>query len=183
MAKTHTDVEVVVGREALPGLDVDDGRFTPREATRIFLSYRLQHSHSKSATSIVGELPLVLKAAGAIDGFERGDAHDEIVDKGEGNVNEPSVSIVIPLRVDHIVFLGTFDVVGVEHDHAEVQLGHVALDLDGRVEQVVRLVQDGGVDVEADGVGWGTNACGHTPVAGDEKHEDVGGERLGERVK
>ena len=133
-----------------------------------------EHIGPKGLNSIhclVDELPLVLMAAVALDSLEGGEAHDEVIDKLDGQGNEASLHIVVPFLQDDKVFFGGFHVVGVEDDQAEVDVGESNLAVDGGVPHVVGGVDDGGIDMELHGVG----RVALDPEAGNVKDDVVGG--------
>ena len=86
--------------------------------------------------------------APALNSLEGGDAHDEVIDKLNGDGEEASVDVGVPLGVDDKVFFGGLDVVGVEDDLAEMDIGDLDVVVEGDVPLVVGLVYDLGVDVE-----------------------------------
>ena len=138
-------------RIAPPGHHVQNGRLHPAEATVIVDSDRLKNLYSEGGgptCCAVAEYPLILETAPAFDTFEGGDAHDEVIDKLNGDGEEASVDVGVPLGVDDKVFFGGLDVVGVEDDLAEMDIGDLDVVVEGDVPLVVGLVYDLGVDVE-----------------------------------
>ena len=86
----------------------------------------------------------------ATDSLKGGQSHDKIVDEFDGNIQESSVEVVVPLRVDDKVFFRGLHVVGVENDLAEVHVGDEDVLIEGDVPLVVGVVEDLGVDVKLD---------------------------------
>ena len=84
----------------------------------------------------------------ALNSLEGGDAHDEVINELDGNGVEASIDVGVPLGVNDKVFFGGLDVVGVEDDLAEVDVGDLDVVVEGYVPLVVGLVYDLGVYVE-----------------------------------
>ena len=127
----------------MPSHHVEYGRLAPTQPAAVELSPRVEDLHPEGLNSIdsfVGKLPLVLVGAPALNGLEGGDAHDEVIDKLDGDGEEASVDVCVPLGVDDKIFLGSLDVVGVEDDLAEVDVGDLDVVVEGYVPLVVSLV-------------------------------------------
>ena len=151
LAELGTDVEEHVGRVTLPGHHVEYGRLAPAQPAAIEDGPRVQDLNPESQGTIdrlVGELPLVLVSAPALDSLKRGDAHDEIVDKLDGDGEEASVDVSVPLGIDYEILVGGLNVVGVEDDLTEVDVGDFDIVVEGDVPLVVAAADDLGVDVE-----------------------------------
>ena len=86
--------------------------------------------------------------APALNSLEGGDAHDEVIDKLDGDGEEASVDVGVPLGVDDEILVGGLHVVGVEDDLAEVDVGDLDVVVEGYVPLVMSVVKDLGVDVE-----------------------------------
>ena len=135
----------------MPGHHVEYCRLAPAQPAAIEDCPRVQDLNPEGFNPIDGficKLPLVLVGAPALNSLEGGDAHDEVIDKLNGDGEEASVDVGVPLGVDDKVFFGGLDVVGVEDDLAEMDIGDLDIVVEGDVPLVVGLVYDLGVDVE-----------------------------------
>ena len=135
----------------MPGHHVEYCRLAPAQPAAIEDCPRVQDLNPEGFNPIDGficKLPLVLVGAPALNSLEGGDAHDEVIDKLNGDGEEASVDVGVPLGVDDKVFFGGLDVVGVEDDLAEMDIGDLDVVVEGDVPLVVGLVYDLGVDVE-----------------------------------
>ena len=84
----------------------------------------------------------------SLNGLEGSDAHDEVVDKLNRDRVESSVDVSVPLGVDDEICLRGLNIVGVEDDLTEVDVGDLDIVVEGYVPLVVGLVYDLGVNVE-----------------------------------
>ena len=73
--------------------------------------------------SLVGKLPLVLKTTSSISNLEIGDSHNEVVNKLNGDLKESTQSWSKPALVDDEVGAWGLDIVRVEDDLAEMNVG------------------------------------------------------------
>lgn len=96
------------------------------------------------------EIPLVLEPAASIWCFKAGDGHDEVVDKLDGNIEEPSVCVGVPFLEDDEVLFARLDVVRIEYDFTEVDVGDKHFALQSCVPHVVGVVDHRGVHMELD---------------------------------
>ena len=93
LAKPGSNVEVVVGRVALPCHHVKKRRFPCLKAAITFDHDRLQYLNSKSLVSVdslIGKFPLVLKSTPSITVLKSSDPHDEVVNKLNRNLVKTS---------------------------------------------------------------------------------------------
>ena len=135
----------------MPGHHVEYCRLAPAQPAAIEDCPRVQDLNPEGFNPIDGficKLPLVLVGAPALNSLEGGDAHDEVIDKLNGDGEEASVDVGVPLGVDYEILVGGLDVVGVEDDLAEVDVGDFDVVVEGDVPLVVGAADDLGVDVE-----------------------------------
>ena len=86
--------------------------------------------------------------APSLNGLEGSDAHDEVVDKLNRDRVESSVDVSVPLGIDDEICLRGLNIVGVEDDLTEVDVGDLDIVVEGDVPLVVGLVYDLGVYME-----------------------------------
>ena len=89
-----------------------------------------------------------------LNSLEGCDTHDEVVNKLNRDRVESSVDVGVPLCVDNEICLWGLNVVGVEDDLAEMDVGDLDVVVEGDVPLVVGLVDDLGVDVELHRFRW-----------------------------
>jgi len=128
----------MIGRVADPSFDVKNRVASILESTSASQRPRVQHLYPKSAISTVctigtiravNVLPIIFKAALAVDCCEISDCHDEVVHKLYRYFFESSVNVGDPLLVHHKISIRVLDIVLVKNDLTELQTGHCGLKL------------------------------------------------------
>ena len=92
----------------MPGHHVEYCRLAPAQPAAIEDCPRVQDLNPEGFNPIDGficKLPLVLVGAPALNSLEGGDAHDEVIDKLDGNGKKPSIDIGYPFRIHYKVLL------------------------------------------------------------------------------
>lgn len=102
-------------------------------------------------TSIIDELPLILETTLSIIHLKRFNTHDEVINKFLGNWFESSISIIDPLVVEDLIFVGALYIIDIEYNLTEVDICYHYIPEESSIEHVGICADDFNVDIKLNG--------------------------------